>query len=190
MKRRAIFLDRDGTINFDYHYISNPDLVDLIPRSAAAIKLANQNNFFVGVITNQSGVNRGLITLEQLAAVHKKMDQKLNQENSKIDAYVFCVHTPAESCACRKPSPKMILDLAARESLDLANSFMVGDRLTDIASGKSAGTHAILVRTGDGQKEEQFLNLTREESDKLELPDFVADDLYQAVEWILKQTLK
>ena len=183
--KRALFLDRDGTINIDYHYIRDPELVDLFPGAAEAIKRANQAGWFVAVVTNQSGVNRGLIKPVELEAVHKRLGEKLAALGARIDSYEICIHARSEDCGCRKPLPRLILEAATREGIDLARSVMVGDRLTDVAAGKGAGCKSVLVRTGNGREEELLLKLTRE-TPALETPDHVADDLLAAVEWALK----
>ncbi len=184
--KRALFLDRDGTINIDYHYIRDPELVDLFPGAAAAIKRANDAGWFVGVVTNQSGVGRGLIKSGELEAVHARLAEKLAAVGARIDSYEICVHAPSEDCECRKPLPKLIMDAAAREGLDLARSVMVGDRLTDVAAGRGAGCKSVLVRTGNGREEELLLRLAKE-TPGLEQPDFVAEDLVEAVEWALRE---
>lgn len=180
--RRGLFLDRDGTINIDYHYIKDPELVDLFPGAAAAIKSANQAGWFVAVVTNQSGVGRGLIAREQLDLVHKRLQEKLAAEGARIDSFEICLHAPAEACLCRKPMPKMILDAGAREGIDLARSVMVGDRLIDVAAGHGAGCKSVLVRTGNGREEELLMKVG---GSGISQPDFVADDLAQAAAWAL-----
>lgn len=183
--RRGLFLDRDGTINIDYHYIKDPALVNLFPGAAEAIRRANEAGLYVAVVSNQSGIGRGLITRAELDAVHARMQELLAHEGAKIDSFEICIHAPVEDCKCRKPHPKLILDLVARANLDLAGSVMVGDRLTDIAAGKGAGCSAVLVRTGNGADEELLLQLAKN-NPVFEIPDYVADDLVGAVDWALR----
>jgi histidinol-phosphate phosphatase family protein len=183
--RPALFLDRDGTINIDYHYIKDPGLVELFPGAAEAIKRANEAGFYVAVVTNQSGVNRGLITREQLDAVHVRLQEKLNALGAHIDSFEICIHAPSEQCECRKPKSLLLTAAAKRVGLALPKSYMVGDRLTDIAAGKGAGCQAILVKTGNGQDEALLLKLATT-TPPLEQPNFVADDLLAAVGWILQ----
>jgi D-glycero-D-manno-heptose 1,7-bisphosphate phosphatase len=115
------------------------------------------------------------------------MQERLAELGARIDSFAICLHSPDQACQCRKPQPKMILDLASREGLDLSRSVMVGDRLIDVAAGRSAGCKAILVRTGNGRAEELLLSKGRLGS-VLEQPDYVADDLVAAVDWVLQHS--
>lgn len=184
-RRPALFLDRDGTINEDYVYIADPDLIVLIPGSAAAIRRAQDAGWLVVVITNQSGVGRGLIVPEALPAIHARLEHLLEREaGATIDRYGICVHAPTEDCACRKPKPFLIEEAARAFDIDLENSVFVGDKLTDVAAGHRAGCRrSVLVRTGKGAQEEMLLNHAGIPVE--ERPDHVADDLAAAVDWVL-----
>lgn len=181
---KALFLDRDGTINIDRVYINDPRLIELIPGAARAIRKARERGYKIVVVTNQSGVGRGIIDPLILPAIHARLDELLAHEGAKIDLYQVCMHAPQERCECRKPSPKLVSDAAKKLQIDLASSAFVGDKLTDVTTGKNSRCGAsILVRSGKGAQEELLSQLTPR-LDPMETPDFVADDLADAVEWV------
>lgn len=185
-KRPGLFLDRDGTINVDHVYISDPKKIELIPGSAEAIAKAQDAGYVVVVVTNQSGVGRGIIQLENLPLIHRRLGELLSEKNAFIDDYQICVHRPEENCDCRKPSPKLVRKAAAALGIDLSISAFVGDRLSDVGTGKNSGCrYSILVRTGKGREEENLLTLGPAEQ-----PDLVAEDLASAVDWLLAQSAK
>jgi D-glycero-D-manno-heptose 1,7-bisphosphate phosphatase len=181
--RRAVFLDRDGTINVEVNYLAKAEEVRLIPGAAQAIARLNAVGLPVVVVSNQSGLARGYFDEADLAAVQVRLNRLLAAEGARVDAYYFCPHHPqgvvehyALVCDCRKPAPGLLRQAAEEMGLALAGSFMVGDRLLDVACGRAAGLTGVLVRTGhdDGPAR-----------DDMERPDFVAEDLAAAVEWIL-----
>jgi D-glycero-D-manno-heptose 1,7-bisphosphate phosphatase len=184
VKRGAFFLDRDGTINIDHVYINDPKQIELIDGSAEAIAKAREVGFAIVVVTNQSGIGRKIIEPGALPRIHSRMEQLLvtASPGARIDRYEMCIHRPDENCDCRKPSPKMVLEAARQLNIDLQQSVFVGDRLSDVATGKNAGCGlSILVRTGKGLEEEKLI----EGSGPAEQPDFVADDLAEAVGYAL-----
>jgi len=184
---RAFFLDRDGTINLDPGYISQPSAIHLLPGAASAIRRARDQGFKIVVITNQSGVGRGLIPADVLPRINERLNELLRQEaGGFVDYFACCVHHPDSGCHCRKPSPRLVYEAQAALSIDLASSIFVGDRLTDIATGKSAPVGlTVLVRTGDGCEQEAMLG----DSPSIEsAPDHIAEDLGAAVDWVLQRT--
>jgi histidinol-phosphate phosphatase family protein len=184
VKRGAFFLDRDGTINIDHVYINDPKQIELIDGAAEAIAKAREVGFAIVVVTNQSGIGRKIIEPGALPRIHSRMEQLLvtASPGARIDRYEMCIHHPDENCDCRKPSPKMVLEAARQLNIDLQQSVFVGDRLSDVATGKNAGCGlSILVRTGKGLEEEKLI----EGSGPAEQPDFVADDLAEAVGYAL-----
>jgi D-glycero-D-manno-heptose 1,7-bisphosphate phosphatase len=180
--RRAVFLDRDGTINVDHGYVFRPAEFELIPGSVEAIGRLNSAGFLVIVVTNQAGVARGLYEEADVHELHRHLDRELASHGATIDAYYYCPHHPEKGrgsylreCACRKPLPGMLLQAAADFSLELHSSFLVGDKSSDIQAGVAAGCRPILVETGYG-------------SGTNDLPPEIprAADLMAAVELILK----
>lgn len=145
--RAALFLDRDGTINVDTVHVSNADNVRLIPDAAAAIARINAIRMPVIVISNQSGIDRGLFTVEDYEQVRSRIDELLAAAGAHVLTTYYCPHNPevAPACECRKPGPSLYRQAAAEHDIDLAKSWYVGDRLRDIQPAKLFGGHGILV---------------------------------------------
>ncbi|MDO9229608.1 MAG: HAD family hydrolase [Syntrophales bacterium] len=192
----AIFLDRDGTINEEIGYMDRLEKLRLIPGAAEAIRRINATGMKAVVVTNQSGVARGILTEAFVAETHARLAEMLRAEGASIDAFYFCPHHPTEGlgdyrrvCACRKPAPGLLLRAAAELHLDLARSYMVGDTRKDIEAGVGAGAQGILVRTGYG--EEAAAELGPDEGPRknggtgIVRPVFIAGDLLAGVQWIL-----
>ncbi len=189
MSRPAVFLDRDGTI-IDERRIRRPAPVRCCccRRRRAPFAPLNARGYAVVVVTNQSGIARGLIDEAVLAGMHEALDQMLAAEGAVIDGWYHCPHHPEASlaqyrlaCACRKPAPGMMLQARDDLDLDLARSWMVGDRWLDVEAGVQAGARAILVRTGHGSTE------------ALAPPadvraDAILNNLMEAVGWILRSS--
>lgn len=153
---KLIILDRDGVINQDSElYIKSPEEWIPIPGSLEAIARLNQWGFRVVVCTNQSGIGRGLFDMDTLNAIHDKMIKAVAHAGGAIDAIFFCPHTNADNCACRKPKPGMLKEIAARYNVSLAGVPVVGDSLRDLESAVAVGAQPILVLTGKGRKTEQ-----------------------------------
>lgn len=184
---RAFFLDRDGTINLDPGYISHPSAIHLLPGAAAAIRRARDRGFKIVVVTNQSGVGRGLIPADVLPQINGKLNQLLQQEaGASVDYFACCVHHPDSGCQCRKPLPRLVYEAQAALGIDLSRSVFVGDRLTDVATGKSAPVGlTVLVRTGDGCQQEALLGASPSPDNA---PDHIAEDLGAAVDWALERS--
>jgi UDP-glucose-4-epimerase GalE len=180
MGRKAVFLDRDGTINVDPGYMSDPKQMGLIPGAGEALGLLKKAGFALVVVSNQSGVARGIIAPDALPRIHARLDELLAPFGATIDRYELCIHHPDAGCECRKPKSKLILDGARALSLDVASSYMVGDKHSDVQAGKNAGCKAsVLVRTGHGLDTEPKL-LAGE-------ADFIGNSLADAAQWILAQ---
>ena len=145
--KAAVFLDRDGTIIEDVGYLRDPADIELLPGAALAIGRLNQTDLFVIVVTNQSGIARGLLTTQQYRATQERLDQLLGLEEAGIDAHFFCPHYPELSgpCECRKPGPLLYRQAAERFGIDLSRSWWVGDRLRDVLPAKTFGGRGILV---------------------------------------------
>jgi D-glycero-D-manno-heptose 1,7-bisphosphate phosphatase len=193
---KAIFLDRDGTINIDTFngYINNPDDFCLFPKTAEAIKLFNAMGFKTIVVSNQSGVARGIVTIEQLNLVNKKMVSLLSENQAKLDLILFSPYLPPPQGITepynihhisRKPGPGMFFEALHHFPIKAKKSFMIGDKSDDIAFGKSNGLTTILVLTGNGTKVwENRLNFNNYK------PDFVVENLLSAaflIYYLIKQ---
>jgi UDP-glucose 4-epimerase len=179
--RRAVFLDRDGTINLDPGYLSHPDQMQLLPGVGPALAKLRAAGFRLVIVSNQSGVGRGIIPRDMLPKIHARMEELLKPHGVRIDFYGLCVHRPEEDCACRKPKPKLITDAARALGVDPKLSYMVGDKHSDLHAGHNAGCRgSILVRTGHGAETEPTL--------KPGEATFIADGLPGAVDWILESS--
>ena len=178
--RKAVFLDRDGTINDDPGYLSDPAQIRIFPYVAESLAKLKQAGFLLIVVSNQSGVERGLIKESELIAIHAEFNRKLGSA-SMIDYFELCIHHPDSNCDCRKPKPKLIQDAARKYSIDLSRSFMVGDKISDVGAGRASQVQAtVLVRTGSGVESEAYL--------KKGEASFTADSLREAADWILKKS--
>lgn len=159
-KRRAVFLDRDGTINIEKDYLVLPQDFEFHSGVATAIKHLRDAGFLVIVVTNQSGVARGMFEEEDVARLHDYVQAELAKYDTRIDAFYHCPHHPTHGidqyrrqCDCRKGAPGMLIQAAADFNLELARSYMVGDKISDIEAGNRAGCLSILVKTGYGAHE-------------------------------------
>lgn len=154
--RPAAFFDRDGVINVDTGYVHRPEDVVLVPGAAAAVRRCNEAGYRVFVVTNQSGVARGMFDLATVDALHAHLQAELVRDGARIDDIRVCPHLPdaavpafARRCDCRKPAPGMILDLIERWQVDRSRSFLIGDKPSDIAAATAAGIAGHLHRGGD-----------------------------------------
>ena len=144
---RALFMDRDGTVMVDVGYPRQPDDVELLPDAPPTLAKLHDLGFKLVVVSNQSGVGRGLVTADEASAVHERFVEALRASGVELDGAYYCPHAPDEGCSCRKPSPEL-LERAARElGLDLPESFMVGDRDSDLEAGRRAGCRTIPFRS-------------------------------------------
>jgi D-glycero-D-manno-heptose 1,7-bisphosphate phosphatase len=180
--RSAVFLDRDGTIAEEVGYLNHLSRFRMFPFVAAAVRRLNEANLPVVVVTNQSGVGRGYFPESLVVAIHDHMTQQLAAGGARIDAIYYCPHTSADNCPCRKPKTGMLDRAAQGHAIDLKRSFVVGDRYGDLQLAHNAGARSILVRTGYGEGELAWHAV------KWPLqPDFVAQDLADATNWILRK---
>jgi D-glycero-D-manno-heptose 1,7-bisphosphate phosphatase len=184
----AVFVDRDGTMIEDVGYLDRLERLKLFPYTIDAIRLLNRAGYKVVVVTSQNGVAQGVLTEEFLGEAHAHLSQLCEAAGAKIDGYYYCPHSThavveryRTDCECRKPKPGMILAAARDHSLDLRQSFVVGDRWRDIEMGLAAGTRALLVETGYGRTE-----ATRRPAHIRPVP--VGANLIEATSWILRNT--
>ena len=194
---KAIFLDRDGVINeIVYHKEmgildspSNPDEFKLLPDVGKAINKFHELGFKTIVISNQPGLAKDKFTMDIFKKIQKKMEQELAKTGSYLDGQYYCLHHPegtnkeyTKACECRKPKPGLILKAAEKHDIDLANSWMIGDGVTDIKAGQNAGCKTILI----GRMKCELCNLLEDENAK---PDFIASNLYKA-SFIIEKEVK
>lgn len=152
MSKRAVFLDRDGTIVEDPGFLHEPEKVTLLPGAAEAIRRLNEAGYRVVIVTNQSGIARGRYTVADYEAVQRRLGELLAAKGARIDAAYFCPHHPLLSgpCECRKPGLKLFRDAQAAFDIDFSRSWWVGDRLSDVQPARLLGGEGILVATGEG----------------------------------------
>lgn len=174
--RRYVLLDRDGTLNVEKHYLSDPAELELMPGVAEGLKLLKKNGFGLVVISNQSGIGRGLLRRDEVEAIHTRLRQLLQTAGVAIDGIYYCPHSPEEHCNCRKPSPALIHQAAAELHFNPTDSFVIGDKCSDIEMGKRVNAVTILVLTGYGKQQQTD-----------HTPDFVADTFTKAVDIILQR---
>jgi D-glycero-D-manno-heptose 1,7-bisphosphate phosphatase len=165
--RRAVFLDRDDTLLVDQGYMNDPARVTLMPGTRDALLRLEDAGLSLVLVSNQSGVARGLVTTEQVQAIQQRMCELL--PGIRFDGFEYCWHHPDDGCDCRKPAPTMILRAAERLGIDLARSVMVGDKESDVAAGNNAGCWTVRLCPGDCAT----------------AADHLAPDLGAAVDWIL-----
>jgi D-glycero-D-manno-heptose 1,7-bisphosphate phosphatase len=182
--KKVVFLDRDGTINMDSaDFIKSRSEFEFIPGSIEAIRNLTINGFTSIVITNQSALARNYVSQEELNAMHSLMCRSVASGGGKITDVFFCPHLPDEGCTCRKPASGLIDQARHKYHIDLADSKMVGDSANDIACGLNAGCgQTVLVESGLNP------DVAKELKQKSISPDFVANDLREAAEWIIGKT--
>lgn len=185
--RPAVFLDRDGTLLEEAGYLDRLERLVFFPFAIDAVRLLNRAGYAVVLVTNQSGVGRGMYDEAFVVEAHRTIDRTVAAGGARIEGYYYCPHHPLaeieayrRQCDCRKPAPGMMRRAAADLDLDLARSFAIGDKWTDVQAGIAAGARGILVRTGYGRSSERAprAGVT---------PSAVADDLISAAAWVLRQ---
>jgi D-glycero-D-manno-heptose 1,7-bisphosphate phosphatase len=176
-RQRYVLLDRDGVINHDSDdFIKSPDEWQPIDGSLESIALLNRHGYKVIVISNQSGIARGLFDEEMLASIHDKMHRLLADKDGEIEAIYYCPHSPENNCNCRKPKPGLLNQFALEKNVDLTEVYFVGDTMRDIDAALSTGAIPLLVQTGKGQQ-------TVCAHPDLNIPIF--ENLYEAAKFII-----
>jgi len=170
---KAVFLDRDGVLIEEREYLSNPEEAFLLEGAAAAVRQLSALGLKVVVLTNQSGIGRGYLTVEKYLKVKERVDALLSERGATIDAEYFCPHAPWEGCGCRKPLPGLAHRAERELGITLEGTFVIGDKKSDMEMARSIGARGILVRTGYGA-----------ETEKNEIPawDAVVDGVAEAAE--------
>lgn len=180
--KRAVFLDRDGTLIVEKNYLSDPAQVELLPGVPAALKQLQDAGFLLFIVTNQSGIGRGYYTVEAMHRVHQRLAAELARHGVRIEKIYFAPEAPDAPSRGRKPSPQFLFDARDEFGLDLAASYMIGDKWIDLECGWNAGLRqSILVRTGYGAEVERAMK------DKLDAA-LVVDDLPGAAQRILSRS--
>ncbi len=189
MKKPAVFIDRDGTINEQRGYINHLSRFELLPGVTDAVKLLNKNNFFAIIVTNQSGVARGYYPVSLVHQIHELMTKSLEREGATIDGIFYCPHHPrgivpefTADCNCRKPKTGLVHQALKVFDIDMSNSYVVGDRYVDIELALRLNLKSVLVKTGYGLGEVEYTIPKMPAK-----PNHVAEDLLDAVKWILNQ---
>jgi D-glycero-D-manno-heptose 1,7-bisphosphate phosphatase len=168
---RAVFLDRDGTLIEDVGYPRDPDDVRLVDGAAEALARLAAAGFRLVVVSNQSGIGRGLVDPDEAQAVHDRLVSEFERRGIAFDGAKYCPHAPDEGCECRKPAPGLLLAAAQELGLDLESSFMIGDKQSDVEAGRRAGSRAVLLARAEGNSNDA---------------DYVAADWSDAVNFILR----
>ena len=188
--KRAVFIDRDGTLSEEVGYINHPERFRLFSYAGEAIRHLNENGWLAIVTTNQAGVARGYFSEEMIETVHKSMGEKLAADGAHLDAIYYCAHHPSVGeppyrfdCDCRKPKPGLIARAARDFDIDLKNSWMVGDRYSDIQMARNAGVRSAFVLSGYGRGEWEHQRQSWNEQ-----PDMVAENLLQVVLNIVEES--
>jgi D-glycero-D-manno-heptose 1,7-bisphosphate phosphatase len=185
--RRAVFMDRDGTISEEVGYVNHPSRYRVFPYAAEAVRLLNQSEWLAVLVTNQAGVARGYFTEDLIEKVHQVLNENLAVGDARLDAIYVCAHHPSVGtppyrfdCDCRKPKPGLIKTAAADLSIELSESWMIGDRYSDIELARNAGVRSAFVMSGYGRGEWEY-----QRDGWKHQPDLVAEDLLEAVRKIV-----
>jgi D,D-heptose 1,7-bisphosphate phosphatase len=176
MQNKAVFVDRDGTINIDGPYLSDPDKFQMYPGVGEGVSILRKNGYKVIIITNQSGIGRGYFTEDDLSKIHEKMRKEFQRFHTDIDGIYYCPHHPDNNCDCRKPKTKLFEQAIRDHNIDVKKSYMLGDAIQDIEAGKKIGLKTILIPVSS----------TENIATKKQGPDYIASNFTKAVEWILR----
>ena len=186
--RPAVFFDRDGTLNEEVEFVSAPEQLRLIEGAGRAVRAVNESGFLTFVVSNQSGIARGLFTEADLVPIHEKLERELAASGARIDRIYYCPHHPTAGippyrvdCDCRKPRAGMLRRAEREMGADLSRSYVIGDRIVDVLAGRSVGAKGILVLTGYGASAIQECRAQGI------APDYVAPSVEEAVKFILNE---
>ena len=181
----AVFLDRDGTMARDVPYCSKPEDFELLPTVAEGIRLLNHHGFKTVIVTNQSGIGRGYFTEEMLHRIHQKLRDDLAKIGAFIDAIYYCPHHPDDQCQCRKPNAGLLYRAASELQIDLANSYIIGDKLLDVAAAEKAGCRVVLVPSSEPET-----GLFKNAQALAAGIDHICHNFYDAAAWIVSRQEK
>ena len=189
---KTVFLDRDGVINRNppnMGYVRRWSEFNFIPNAKKAIRELTENGYRIVVVTNQSGIGRGLFSEESLTNTHSRMLAEISKAGGTIDAVYYCPHHPEAGCECRKPKPGMLIRAKREHNIKLSSAYLIGDTVTDIQAGQRAGTKTFLVLTGLGQESyHHYMNIKPCEHTDTEgyYPEKIFTNLYSATRWLIK----
>jgi D-glycero-D-manno-heptose 1,7-bisphosphate phosphatase len=179
--KRAVFLDRDGVINKNREdYVKSWDEVEFLPGVLSALKELAGSDFMIFVLTNQSAVGRGLLSIATLEEMHRQMKTVITGQGGRIDGFYYCPHRPDEKCTCRKPAPGLLLTASSEHGLQLEKSYFVGDARSDMEAAVNAGCQPVLVMSGRGAGQLRTIYGPLRNVCK------IVSDLPEAVQWILQ----
>jgi D-glycero-D-manno-heptose 1,7-bisphosphate phosphatase len=149
---RAVFLDRDGVLTREKpDYVKTPEQLEILPGVEEPLREIRRRGFRIVIITNQSAIGRGLTTHQEMSKIHEKLRRRLAKMGCELDGIYYCPHRPDEGCSCRKPAPGLILKAANELSIDIATSYMIGDKEIDLEAARRAGCHGIRVPTNSSE---------------------------------------
>jgi len=179
MSNRAVFLDRDGTLIEEKNFLKDPDGVKLIEGATQALRLLAALRYKLFIVSNQSGVARGLMTEDDVIAVNRRVTELFAEDGLKFDGVYYCPHYPgiSETCNCRKPARGMVDRALEKHRVDLAESYVIGDRKPDMELAFNTGMRAVMVTTGYGTEERHLFDNGRK-------PDVIVADILSAAKWI------
>ncbi len=178
--RRAVFLDRDGTLNEDPGYFHEANKLVILPGVPEALQNLKVAGFLLIVITNQGAIGKGMYPLKDMQDVHEALQVRLAPFDAQIDAFFYCPHVEEENCSCRKPKPGMIIAARDKFDIELGESYVVGDKISDLEAGRAAGCRTVLVLTGHGKGEQGEARAKR-----LNVADIVVKDMGRAAKAIV-----
>ena len=192
MKRPAVFIDRDGTISEEVGYVNHPSRFRLFPYSAEAIRILNDSGWLAIVVTNQAGVARGYFAEDVIRKIHQQLVSALHAESARLDAIYYCAHHPSVGeppyrldCDCRKPKPGLIEQAGRDFEIDMASSWIAGDRYSDVELARNAGLRSAFVLSGYGRGEWEYQSQGWKHR-----PDLVCENLLEAVKSIVNHRSK
>ena len=180
MKNKAVFIDRDGTINVDVHYLNKPEQFEMYPGVGDGVKKLRDAGFRIIVITNQSGIGRGFFTVHDLISIHERMKSDFLKYGVTLDGIYYCPHHPDENCSCRKPNTGLFEKAIVDHKIDTHQSFMLGDKLLDIGAGMKVGVKTILIPEPSMREDLLSQRHTWEYA-----PVLIAENFSDAVAWII-----
>ncbi|MEZ5345151.1 MAG: HAD family hydrolase [Pyrinomonadaceae bacterium] len=175
--KKAVFLDRDGTLIEEVNFLSTAEETSLFPFTIEALKILQEAGFIFFVTTNQSGIARGYFGAAAVKEIHEKIQNELRESGLKIESFQYCPHFPDDGCSCRKPNTGMIEQVTRKFDIDLGKSWTIGDKKLDVGMGFNAGTYTALVSTGYGAKHKATLK---------QQPDIIAENLLEAANLIVE----